>query len=103
MTTTRSTAKARRSPTKPAIPTPDELEAAWTRGKRPSKSWTPRPWVSVADRMAFGRAARQAAPRSGQGTVTYTYATNTGASQRTGTLTIAGIAVTVTQAGGTLY
>ena len=59
------------APTKPAIPTPDELEAAWTRDKRPSKSWKPRPWVSVADRMAFGRAARQVAPRSDQGALEF--------------------------------
>ena len=71
MTTTRSAANGRRRTAKPAIPTPDELEAAWTRDKRPSKSWKPRPWVSVADRTAFGRAARQAAPRSGQGAVTF--------------------------------
>ncbi len=71
MTTTRSNAKGRRSATKPAIPTPDELEAAWTRGKRPSETWTPRPWVSVADRMAFGRAARQVAPRSNQGALEF--------------------------------
>ena len=71
MTTTRSAANGRRRPAKPAIPTPDELEAAWTRDKRPSETWTPRPWVSVADRTAFGRAARQAAPRSGQGAVEF--------------------------------
>src|SRR6188508_3279821 len=71
MTTTRSAANGRRRTTKPAIPTPDELEAAWTRDKRPSKSWKPRPWVSVADRTAFGRAARQAAPRSNQGALEF--------------------------------
>ena len=71
MTTTRSAANGRRRPAKPAIPTPDELEAAWTRDKRPSKSWKPRPWVSVADRMAFGRAARQVAPRSEQGALEF--------------------------------
>ena len=71
MTTTRSAANGRRRPAKPAIPTPDELEAAWTRGKHPTETWTPRPWVSVADRMAFGRAARQAAPRSNQGALEF--------------------------------
>src|SRR6476659_1007165 len=68
--TTRSATNGRRA-AKPAIPTPDELEAAWTRDKRPSKSWKPRPWVSVADRMAFGRAARQVAPRSNQGALEF--------------------------------
>src|SRR6476659_10828483 len=71
MTTERTATNGRRRTTKPAIPTPDELEAAWTRDKHPTETWTPRPWVSVADRTAFGRAARQAAPRSGQGAVEF--------------------------------
>ena len=40
---------------------------------------------------------------TGNGTVTYTVAANTSASPRTGTLTIAGRTVTVTQAGACTY
>ena len=65
MTTTRSAANGRRRTKKPAIATPAELEAAWApRWTSRSDTWTPRPWVPVAERAAIGRAARQTAPRS---------------------------------------
>src|ERR1044072_1488896 len=67
MPTARSAANGRRRTSKPAMPTPAELEAAWTADRPPSETWTPRPWVNVADRAAYGREARQAAPRSSHG------------------------------------
>src|SRR4029078_4314892 len=36
--------------------------------KPDSETWTPRPWVTVADRAAYGKLARQVAPRSGHAT-----------------------------------
>jgi uncharacterized protein (DUF2252 family) len=44
-----------------------QLQAAWTPGVPSPDAWTPRPWVTVEQRVAAGRAARQNAPRSGQG------------------------------------
>jgi len=70
MTTPRSASNGRRTKTS-AIATPDELEAAWAPGAPRLDTWTPRPWVTVADRAAVGRAARQTAPRSGQGAVEF--------------------------------
>jgi uncharacterized protein (DUF2252 family) len=68
MATTRSSAGSRPPSTKPQIATPDELEAAWKAERVPEPdAWTPRPWVPVAERAAIGKAARQRAPRSGQG------------------------------------
>ena len=71
MTTARPASNGRRSTAKAAIPTPDELEAAWAPEAPPPETWTPRPWVPVAERAAVGRAARQAAPRSGQGALEF--------------------------------
>ena len=65
--TTRSAANGRRRSAKAASPSPAELEAAWTAGLPTSDTWTPRPWVPVAERAAIGRAARQSAPRRGHG------------------------------------
>jgi uncharacterized protein (DUF2252 family) len=66
MTTARSATNGRRR-TATAIATPDELNAAWAPEQPPSATWTPRPWVPVAERAAIGRAARQVAPRSSHG------------------------------------
>ncbi len=44
-----------------------QLQAAWTPGVPSLDAWTPRPWVTVEQRIAAGRAARQNVPRSGQG------------------------------------
>src|SRR3954471_8957977 len=44
-----------------------ELQAAWTPGEPSPEAWTPRPWVTVEQRVAAGRAARQNAPRSSHG------------------------------------
>src|SRR4051812_30940484 len=44
-----------------------ELQAAWTPGEPSPEAWTPRPWVTVDQRVAAGRAARQNAPRSSHG------------------------------------
>jgi len=54
---------------KPAVDAIDQkaLQAAWTPGEPSPEAWTPRPWVSVEQRVAAGRAARQNAPRSAQG------------------------------------
>ena len=35
-----------------------------------AETWTPRPWVTVADRAAYGKTARQASPRSGHAAFT---------------------------------
>ncbi len=43
-----------------------QLQAAWTPGAPSLDAWTPRPWVTVEQRVAAGRAARQNAPRSSQ-------------------------------------
>ena len=69
MTTPRPAANGRRA--KRAIPNPTELEAAWAPDAPRPDTWTPRPWVPVAERAAIGRAARQRAPRSGQGAVEF--------------------------------
>jgi len=47
----------------PVIPPPDEYAAAWAAPQRDSETWTPRPWVTIADRAAYGKLARQASPR----------------------------------------
>ena len=47
----------------PVIKPPDEYAAAWAAPKPDSDTWTPRPWVTVADRAAYGKTARQASPR----------------------------------------
>jgi uncharacterized protein (DUF2252 family) len=65
--TTRSAANGRRRTAKAPSPSPAELEAAWTAGLPPSDTWTPRPWVPVAERAAAGRAARQTTPRRSHG------------------------------------
>ena len=52
---------------KPKIASPDELEGVWAVEPPDTDAWTPRPWVPVAERAAFGRAARQRAPRRSQG------------------------------------
>jgi len=49
------------------MPDQDALAAAWSQEQPEPDAWTPRPWVPVAERAAVGRAARQRAPRSGQG------------------------------------
>jgi uncharacterized protein (DUF2252 family) len=67
MTTARSATNGRRRTSKAAVPTAAELEAAWRADRPPSETWTPRPWVSVEERAAYGREARQAAPRSSHG------------------------------------
>jgi uncharacterized protein (DUF2252 family) len=67
MTTARPPANGRRRTASAAIATPDELNAAWAPPRPPSETWTPRPWVPVAERAAIGRAARQVAPRSSHG------------------------------------
>jgi uncharacterized protein (DUF2252 family) len=66
MTTARSAANGRRR-TKRTSPSPEALEAAWTADLPRSDTWTPRPWVPVAERAAIGRAARQAVPRRSHG------------------------------------
>ncbi len=48
-------------------PDQSKLQAAWTPGQPTPDAWTPRPWVSVDERVATGRAAREAAPRSSHG------------------------------------
>jgi len=70
MTTSRPASNGRRIK-KTAIATPAELEAAWAPDRRRQDTWTPRPWVPAAERAAIGRAARQTAPRSGQGAVEF--------------------------------
>lgn len=70
MTTSRPRANGHRT-TKSAIATPAELEAAWAPDAARPDTWTPRPWVTVAERAAIGRAARQTAPRSGQGALEF--------------------------------
>ena len=65
--TTSGTPPRRRSPRASKIASPDELQAVWSDRKPEPEAWTPRPWVSVEDRAAFGRSTRQKAPRSGQG------------------------------------
>ena len=65
--TTSGTPPRRRSTRTPKIATPDELQAVWSDRKPEPDAWTPRPWVSVEDRAAFGRSTRQKSPRSGQG------------------------------------
>jgi uncharacterized protein (DUF2252 family) len=67
MTTPRPTGSARRRTANGRWATTDELEAAWAPGEPNVDAWTPRPWVPIAERAAIGRAARQRAPRSGQG------------------------------------
>jgi uncharacterized protein (DUF2252 family) len=67
MTTPRTPASPRRTNRKAKLATPAELQTAWSDRKPEPDAWTPRPWVSVEDRAAFGRATRQKAPRSGQG------------------------------------
>src|SRR6476659_8495933 len=72
MTTPRRTTTQRRRPgpaiPQPDIPPPDDYAAAWAAPKPDSETWTPRPWVTVADRAAYGKLARQVAPRSGHAT-----------------------------------
>ena len=73
MTTSRPASNGRRT-RKPAIASPAELEAAWApdaEALRHADTWTPRPWVPVADRAGIGRTARQAAPRSSHGAVEF--------------------------------
>ena len=69
MTAPRRTTTQRRRPgpaiPQPDIPPPDEYAAAWAAPRPDSETWTPRPWVTVADRAAYGKLARQASPRSG--------------------------------------
>ena len=69
MTAPRRTTTQRRRPgpaiPQPDIPPPDEYAAAWAAPRPDSETWTPRPWVTVADRAAYGKVARQASPRSG--------------------------------------
>src|SRR6516162_3462027 len=65
--TTSGTPPRRRSTRTPKIATPDELQAVWSDRKPEPDAWTPRPWVSVEERAAFGRSTRQKSPRSGQG------------------------------------
>ena len=70
MTAPRRTTTARRRPgpaiPQPKIAPPDELAALWAapRPESEAETWTPRPWVTVADRAAYGKTARQASPRS---------------------------------------
>jgi uncharacterized protein (DUF2252 family) len=67
MTTARPAANGRRRTASTTIASPEELNAAWAPPQPPSETWTPRPWVPVAERAAAGRAARQTAPRSSHG------------------------------------
>ena len=67
MTTQRTRPTARRAPARPKIASPDELEAAWATRQPDPEAWTPRPWVTIPERAAFGRDARQRAPRSSHG------------------------------------
>jgi uncharacterized protein (DUF2252 family) len=67
MTTPRTPASSRRTTRKPKLATPTELQAVWSDREPEPDAWTPRPWVAVEDRAAFGRATRQKSPRSGQG------------------------------------
>jgi uncharacterized protein (DUF2252 family) len=70
MTTPRAATNGRRTK-KRTTPSPEELEAAWAPDAPGGDAWTPRPWVPVEERAAVGRAARQTAPRSGQGAVQF--------------------------------
>src|SRR3954447_11581026 len=68
-TSARSSERPKRSAPDPVIPQTemppsDAYEAAWAPPKPDVDAWTPRPWVSIADRAAYGKVARQAAPRS---------------------------------------
>ncbi len=47
----------------PVIPPPDEYAAVWAPPRPDAETWTPRPWVTIADRASYGKLARQAAPR----------------------------------------
>ena len=60
-----STAARRANPRipQPVIPPPDELQATWAPPRPYDDSWTPRPWVTIADRAAYGKLARQVSPR----------------------------------------
>ena len=62
--TTTATRRAAPRSLSPSIPPPDELQATWAPPKPYDDSWTPRPWVTIADRAAYGKLARQASPRS---------------------------------------
>src|SRR3954454_10326915 len=64
MTTPRSSRATRPSNRRPKIATPEELSKAWAPGPPSSTTWTPRPWVTAAERAAAGRSARQRSPRS---------------------------------------
>jgi uncharacterized protein (DUF2252 family) len=66
--TTSGTPPRRRSQRTSGIATPDELQAVWSGRKPEPEAWTPRPWVPVDERAAFGRSTRQKAPRSSHGT-----------------------------------
>jgi len=58
--------RARRTRAKTAAPDAAALQSAWVPGSPSPDSWTPRPWVPVAERVAVGKAARVHAPRTGQ-------------------------------------
>jgi uncharacterized protein (DUF2252 family) len=67
---TTSTKRRRPGPAipQPDIPPPDDYAAAWAAPRPDDESWTPRPWVTVADRAAYGKLARQVSPRTGHAT-----------------------------------
>jgi uncharacterized protein (DUF2252 family) len=64
---TTTTRKRPQAPLSRKVADQAALQAAWVPGIPSPDAWTPRPWVSVAQRVAAGRAARQNAPRSNHG------------------------------------
>jgi uncharacterized protein (DUF2252 family) len=56
------TTPARR--TRRAAPRQPDYQAAWAPERAPAGAWTPRPWVTPAERAAAGKAARAKVPRS---------------------------------------
>lgn len=62
-----ASARTRKTPARRPKSRSDSLEAAWAPPAPRADTWTPRPWVPVAERAAAGRAARQQAPRRSHG------------------------------------
>jgi len=60
----RPTRPASRTRARPVAPDPVKLQAAWSPGAPDPDAWTPRPWVSIAERVAVGKDARKRAPRT---------------------------------------
>ena len=94
-----------RSASREAAPAPSlsprRRKAFWPRAGRTPR-WSPRPaaarWTGVSNNTTW-ISVTGGSSGTGNGTVSYTVAANTSSTPRTGTLTIAGVTVTVTQAG----